>query len=694
MTKEVEMDYLEARVRNFVERGNSQIILVISLVLIGASLFAGLQLVQEQQEVRRQAATKVGSEVGMGELPPGGSLPTNTPAGPGGSQLPTNTPTNRELCLASGGSWREFPNSCVDSCAYATDPSMQCAQVLTPGCDCGSSRCWSNSNKQCQANSSSNPTNTPALPGGGCNDVCLDNNGCAGDLICWQPTVEEADSEVVLGDSTAQAIPIIGNRKYCRNPDCPEDNNCDCQPNPTSTPIVSAECSAVCPDCECEPTYLCFRFANCLDGDYGCGSGNCCCDKSAPTSTPHQDQPVPTTPPDCVPNDCSRVPNEDEVILSEDCAEVVKQMIDFDCDGRPGMAEDFDACMENCYQEEPVQEDIWGFFNDDTFVVQKAGDVSDDARFYIDGRGEYAGLPVKRLRMQFSYDSGLEVEARYGNDFGHDSNISISGGAINLNLTAKHPSVWQRFPRTRFKAGSLEVKVNQEGSIRFQSGQIEACVPKPNPCDGCTPINIPLTDFRNQASFYFGDKPELSLKNVWLGGMEGNVSGKVYLHSVNEGKEIEDIQTVKASLTVDGNDKGEIDVPANGNIRSFDIGIYSFYEECSGQSDTIEVCIDSRDQVDEVNENNNCQEIVERCREPEGTPTLPVNTPPQGCKPCPNGTKVGSRADYDCNGQVNELDFAGWYDDFRSGSNLLYADFNCDDIVNEQDFAQWYDEYR
>jgi hypothetical protein len=88
---------------------------------------------------------------------------------------------------------------------------------------------------------------------------------------------------------------------------------------------------------------------------------------------------------------------------------------------------------------------------------------------------------------------------------------------------------------------------------------------------------------------------------------------------------------------------------------------------------------------------------------PEPTATMPpsaTNTPeptattePQtGCKPCPDGTKIESKADYDCDGTVNMEDFAGWYDDYKLGSDNLYGDFNCDGILSEDDVEQWYSE--
>ena len=49
----------------------------------------------------------------------------------------------RENCEALGGTWKEFPNGCVDSCEKARNPSgVFCTQAFTFGCDCGIDKCW------------------------------------------------------------------------------------------------------------------------------------------------------------------------------------------------------------------------------------------------------------------------------------------------------------------------------------------------------------------------------------------------------------------------------------------------------------------------------------------------------------------------------------------------------------------------
>lgn len=48
-----------------------------------------------------------------------------------------------ERCEDAGGIWREFPNTCVDSCPLARNPEViLCGQAFTFGCDCGEDMCW------------------------------------------------------------------------------------------------------------------------------------------------------------------------------------------------------------------------------------------------------------------------------------------------------------------------------------------------------------------------------------------------------------------------------------------------------------------------------------------------------------------------------------------------------------------------
>src|SRR4030042_3914775 len=81
-------------------------------------------------------------------------IPTSTPGI--SKPIPTISP-EQEICLASGGTWREFPTSCADNCV-----KNSCMDVVTWACDCGVSQCWLGGN--CVANPLE-PTATTVPPG-------------------------------------------------------------------------------------------------------------------------------------------------------------------------------------------------------------------------------------------------------------------------------------------------------------------------------------------------------------------------------------------------------------------------------------------------------------------------------------------------------------------------------------------------
>ena len=56
-------------------------------------------------------------------------------------------------CEKSGGIWKEFPDTCVDSCGYYRgNPSIGCGEALTDGCDCGTDKCWNRDTIACENN--------------------------------------------------------------------------------------------------------------------------------------------------------------------------------------------------------------------------------------------------------------------------------------------------------------------------------------------------------------------------------------------------------------------------------------------------------------------------------------------------------------------------------------------------------------
>ncbi|MCC5815650.1 MAG: hypothetical protein JJT78_12910 [Leptospira sp.] len=55
---------------------------------------------------------------------------------------PSSYSESRNQCNTAGGTWRSFPNTCVDHCSILRNPNLNCGQAFTNGCDCGAERCW------------------------------------------------------------------------------------------------------------------------------------------------------------------------------------------------------------------------------------------------------------------------------------------------------------------------------------------------------------------------------------------------------------------------------------------------------------------------------------------------------------------------------------------------------------------------
>ncbi|MDP3966487.1 MAG: hypothetical protein Q8Q04_03070 [archaeon] len=57
-----------------------------------------------------------------------------------------NPNPGEEVCLSDGGEWKEFSDSCANTCSYERGGDRYCAQVLTFSCECGSGNCWDGKN--------------------------------------------------------------------------------------------------------------------------------------------------------------------------------------------------------------------------------------------------------------------------------------------------------------------------------------------------------------------------------------------------------------------------------------------------------------------------------------------------------------------------------------------------------------------
>lgn len=84
-------------------------------------------------DLQVKATTIFGPLVASAQVCQGVPCPTPTPT-------PTSTPDPKLACSQTGGTWRDFPDSCADTCPPSS-PRV-CSSVLTSSCDCGASACW------------------------------------------------------------------------------------------------------------------------------------------------------------------------------------------------------------------------------------------------------------------------------------------------------------------------------------------------------------------------------------------------------------------------------------------------------------------------------------------------------------------------------------------------------------------------
>ncbi|MBP7842713.1 hypothetical protein KA017_01780 [Candidatus Woesebacteria bacterium] len=180
----------------------------------------------------------------------------------------SGTGNNQEKqCTQSGGTWKEFPNNCADRCG----DQFACLDVLTMGCDCGTTKCWDGAT--CAGNPSGTPTPTPtATPPvvQGCNELCANNAQCKVNMLCYptngenrcrlatnptnsacQVTSNDDDTtelsscnESCVSNSGCQTGLTCWNSS-CRNPMNPQSTSC-AAPSTQQTTITIQQCGQTC----------------------------------------------------------------------------------------------------------------------------------------------------------------------------------------------------------------------------------------------------------------------------------------------------------------------------------------------------------------------------------------------------------------------------------------------------------------
>jgi hypothetical protein len=232
---------------NFFQKGAAQLPIIIGLLLLGVALPAALKLVQESQETRKSATNQLCCCTGItaytggtcffyeGTTCPIGTTKVSNEVCEGGPTiaLSTNTPTNTPTLGDCNAACEEDAN-CQDG-LVCYEVGMQGLEVcrnldcpLDDDCDCSvPTNTPTNTPTSTPTNT---PTNTPTL--GDCNAACEEDANCQDGLVCYEVGMQGLE--------------------VCRNSQCPEDDNCDCQmPTntlmPTSTPPQEEGCKP-CPD--------------------------------------------------------------------------------------------------------------------------------------------------------------------------------------------------------------------------------------------------------------------------------------------------------------------------------------------------------------------------------------------------------------------------------------------------------------
>src|SRR3989344_5062273 len=76
--------------------------------------------------------------------------------------LPSKNEGKGDFCSATGGTWKTFGSSCVDSCLLVSNPMLMCLQVISEGCDCGTNKCWDGASCVPNPQKESSPSPTPS----------------------------------------------------------------------------------------------------------------------------------------------------------------------------------------------------------------------------------------------------------------------------------------------------------------------------------------------------------------------------------------------------------------------------------------------------------------------------------------------------------------------------------------------------
>ena len=187
--------------------------------------------------------------------------------------------------------------------------------------------------------------------------------------------------------------------------------------------------------------------------------------------------------------------------------------------------------------------------------------------------------------------SGLYIDGRY---LARDSVDGLAAGA---------KSTTECFERYNYRGGTIKVCADYQDRIEE--------INESNNCRGPP-----------------AEKPDLVIEDKWEEWINATHYSVTYvIHNKGTATAPAGHNT---SLFVDGEEIEDKQVPVNLTPRESYTDTFDTVIACTGESDTIRVCADNDDVIDELNEDNNCLENVVSCI---GIPTITKSSSPTSVSP-------------------------------------------------------------
>jgi hypothetical protein len=152
---------------------------------------------------------------------------------------------------------------------------------------------------------------------------------------------------------------------------------------------------------------------------------------------------------------------------------------------------------------------------------------------------------------------------------------------------------------------SLEVTSDAKVDDDGDSHEVTVCIDEGEAVDETSESNNCRTeDLEVGASS--DDKPDLKIANIYL-----DEDGNLQIDFVNQGGDMEDAETIRTTIEIDGTTAFTEDTSMNLDADEYKLLDAEDLLEDEGSTYEIEVCVDTKDVVDEESETNNCKTVDE-----------------------------------------------------------------------------------